>query len=210
MSALPIDWRFRLASRVYSMFSGSNWAVPTAYAIGAGDNQLEAAFLALAYLFSIDTITDDATDPGYGIGRGVQLDRIGSLVGQPRGAASDTVYRPILRARIVANKSSGGPDTAIGVFLAMFSGAGAPLVVPGWIAQFTLRLVGVVMDPLLVSAALGLLAASTQAGVRSVLEWTTTDPAHVLAWDALGASQGWGDVNNPSVGGLLGGAAAAT
>jgi hypothetical protein len=204
------DWRYRLARRVYVQFQSSNWCIPLAYAIGNGANELQASALALASLFSIETITEDATSPAYGVGRGVQLDRIGRLVGQPRGASTDDVYRYLLRARIVVNRSTGGPDTAIAVFVAMFNGAGTPLIIPGWIAAFTLRLVGVVLDPLAVGAAVSLLGAATQAGVYSVLEWTTTDAAYTFAFDALGANQGFSNFNDPSTGGLLGGSASAT
>ncbi len=204
------DWPARLRAKVYTFFYGGNWAVPTANAIGAGANQVEAAFQAVLSLWSIDTITDDPTSPAYGVGRGVQLDRIGSLVGEQRGSATDDIYRYLLRAKITANKSSGTPVPMIATFLAMFGGAGAPLLIPGWIAEVTLRLVGVVTPPLLVAPAVQLLGFVTQGGTRSVLEWTTVAPEMTFTYDALGANQGWGNENDPSVGGRLGGSQEAT
>ncbi len=208
---LPSDWPARLRALVYQQFKLSNWAIPTANAIAAGRGELQALFLAMLSLWSIDPITDgtDIDQPGHGVGRGVQLDRIGRLVGQSRGAATDDEYRPILRARIRANKSNGSPDSVINVFLAMFAGAGAPLYTPGWIAQYTLRLVGVIMDPLVVTAALGLLRAATQGGTRAVLEWSTVADAAAFTWGGT-AQQGWGDTTNMAAGGALSGAAAAT
>lgn len=40
-------------------------------------------------------------------GVGAQLDQTGTVVGQPRGANDDIVYRAFLRARILVNRSSG-------------------------------------------------------------------------------------------------------
>jgi hypothetical protein len=208
----PEDWPARLRALVYEQYKLSNWAIPLADAIAKQRGQLAGLNLAFLFLWSIDTITDDTASPAYGIGRGVQLDRIGKLVGQQRGAATDAEYRPILRARVLANRSNGAADVAMRVFLAMFAGDGAPLYTPGWVAQYTLRLVGVLMDPLIVPAAMGLLAAATQGGNRAVLEWTTVEPDEVLtcndvvAFGALGVGQAIGDADNPTRGGRMGGA----
>ena len=209
-TAISDYWAARLRALVYTQYAQSNWAIPLANAIGQQRGSLALLESALLLLWSIDTVVDDtqSDSPFYGVGRGVQLDRIGKLIGQPRGAASDNEYRPILRARIRANKSNGASDDVIGVFLAMFNGEGEPLLTPGWIAQYTLRLVGVIMDPLIVTAAVGLLRSATQAGTRAVLEWTVTAPASCFVWCNLPGTTlpGWGDLNNLSVGGALAGA----
>lgn len=202
------EWQQRLSKLLYTEFAQTVWAKLVVQTVGSGRAALADLFVAFLALWSIDPITDDPNSPYYGVGRGVQLDRIGKILGQLRGAATDEEYRPILRARVLANKSSGGPDEIINVFIAMFSGEGAPLFVPGWVAQFTLRLNGVVMDPLVAPAALGLLASATLGGVRAVLEWTTTDSNHTLICNALGSTQGWGNLSNLSEGGWLGSAAA--
>jgi hypothetical protein len=177
----------RLRALVYAQFVASNWAVPTANAIGAMLGSFQAVAQAVALLWRIDPVIDesDITHPLWGVGRGVQLDRIGRLLNQGRGAASDEEYRPILRARVRANKSNGSGADVIEVFLAMFAGAGAPTITPGWVAAFTIRLVGVIMDPLVVPAALGLLRAAALAGVRAVLEWTTVADSGRLSCDDL-------------------------
>ena len=203
------DWPARCASRIYAQYVGTTLPTVVASSVGAKANNLELAYEAIRSLWSIDPVTDDLASPSYGVGRGVQLDRIGVLVGEPRGAADDATYRPILRAKIVVNKSNGGPVSIIDVFLAMFSGSGAPLLTPGWIAQFTLRLVGVLMPPLVLPAALQLLGAATQGGTRAVLEYTSSAPALVFTFNSRTAGQGWGDTGNGLVGGLMGGAAEA-
>lgn len=203
------EWPARMRALVYEQFKNSNWAIPLANAIGVHRGQLQLVFEAVMLLWSIDPVTadDDFGNPAYGVGRGVQLDRIGKLVNQARGGASDAEYRPILRARIRANKSNGTPDDVINVFLAMFAGEGSPEFTPGWVAQFTLRLVGVIMDPLVVTAAVGLLTSSTQAGTRAVLEWSTVDDSEMLICDSTVAGQSVGDADDPTVGGALAGAA---
>lgn len=210
MSALvPIDWQRQLRSRIFAMFARTAWAPGIANAIGAESNIVDAAILAVAYMFSIDPITDDPASPAYGIGRGVQLDRIGRVVGQARGASNDDVYRLLLRARILANHSYGGPNQVIGVFIAAYNGVGTPLLIPGWIKAFTLRLVGVEVDPLAVAALTQLLGRCTEAGTYSVLEFSTVDSDHTFTWGGLGAHQTWGDITfGRDVGGMLGGARA--
>jgi hypothetical protein len=201
------EWQQRLSKLLYTQFAQTVWAKLVVSTVSRGRAALADLFIAFIALWSIDTITDDSTSAYYGVGRGVQLDRIGKLVGQPRGAATDSEYRPILRARILTNKSDGSSDVIINIFLAMFADAGTPLIIPGWVAQYTLRLVGVIMDPLVAPAAVGLLNSATQGGTRAVLEWTTTDPSHTLIYDATGATQGWGDLSNLNVGGWSGDAA---
>lgn len=213
---MSIDWQARLRALVFQQFAVSNWAIPIANELGAQRQGLQGILDAVSLLWSIDPVVPDSatTDPAYGVGRGVHLDRIGKLVGQPRGAAPDAEYRPLLRARVLANKSRGTASDVIGVFVAMFAGEGHPLIIPGWIAQYTIRLVGVVMDPLIVPAAVGLLNAATQAGTRAVLEWTTVPPSQQLTWNDLTPTApntpcptGWGDVTSPTTGGRWGGAA---
>ncbi len=41
---------------------------------------------------------------------GVQLDGLGAIVGQPRGALGDDDYRAVIRAKIKANNSDGAPE----------------------------------------------------------------------------------------------------
>jgi hypothetical protein len=190
----------QLRSRVYQQFKASNWAIPLANAIGSGLGQIEGATIALLAVLSIETITDEAGSPWYGVGRGIQLDRIGSIIGIARGSVSDAEYRPILRAKVAADRAKGGPVDVIKVF-DLLSGTTGTQIIAGWEAAFAARLAGP-LDPLLVQAAQSLLRACTQAGAYSVLEYTTSSaPA---SYDVAG--QGWTDVSQPATGAPMGGA----
>jgi hypothetical protein len=162
------DWQARLRGRVFAQFAQSNWCVPLADLIGAGANELELAFAAVLLLWSIDTVTNDATSPLYGVGRGVQLDRIGRLVGQPRAGVDDDHYRFYLRAKIRANRSDGTPDVIIGVFQAMLGATELPVYYPGGNASFFLRLTTPITDAV-AEIALYFLGISEMGGVRGLL-----------------------------------------
>lgn len=162
------DWQERLRGRVYQQFKESNWAYPLADAIGAGSDSLELAFTAMLFLFSIDTITEDATSPLYGVGRGVQLDRIGRLVGQPRSGTDDEHYRYYLRARIRANKSSGTPEEIIAVFQAMLGATELPWYTPGGNASLSLRIVTPITDEV-AEIARYFLGLAVMGGVKAIL-----------------------------------------
>lgn len=73
-----------------------------------------------AYLEQIQDI-EDALQPFYdrlniNTQSGAQLDRIGEIVGQPRGAQDDDVYRQLLYIKIVRNQSEGTPEELIQIF----------------------------------------------------------------------------------------------
>lgn len=53
---------------------------------------------------------------------GVQLDRVGAIIGQPRWSREDGDYRNLLNARILANNSKGTPEDLISVLLKLFDG----------------------------------------------------------------------------------------
>ena len=163
------DWPARLRAKIYTQFAQSNWAVPTANAIGAGAQSLQNLLVAMLSLWSIDPITNDPTSPAYGVGRGVQLDRIGRLVGQPRSGADDDHYRYYLRAKIRANKSNGSPDDLIAVFKAMLGATELPFYQPGNNASFILQL-STPMTGAVAAIALYFLRIAKQAGVRALLE----------------------------------------
>jgi len=166
---IPADWRLRLADRIYQQFKGTLWAPNLADMLGTSANQLQAAAVAMLSLWSIDTITDDATSPAYGIGRGAQLDRIGRLVGQARAGADDDHFRYYLRARIAANRSRGTVDDLIRVFQAMLGATELPLYVPGGNASMVVRLSTPITDAV-AEIARQFLHVAKLAGVRALLE----------------------------------------
>ncbi len=56
---------------------------------------------------------------------GVQLDGIGSIVGEDRLGRSDAEYRAAIRIRITLNVSSGEPETVISLFKSLTNPTGA-------------------------------------------------------------------------------------
>jgi hypothetical protein len=172
------DWAARLRKKIYTQFYDSNFAVPLADIIGSQRGTLELLFAAVIVLWSIDTVTDDVDDPAYGVGRGVQLDRIGRLVGQARGSASDDLYRLYLRARIRVNQSNGSPENIYSVFYAFLGSttAGELLYTPGYTAagdgekSFSFQ----IKPPITAdeaTVALSLIGSAKDAGARAILEW---------------------------------------
>lgn len=55
------------------------------------------------------------------IATGVELDRIGRVIGQLRHGKTDVNYRPLLHARILVNNSDGGRETLIAIFNAIIA-----------------------------------------------------------------------------------------
>ena len=186
----------RALSRLAVQFRGLPNTEAIARIIGKQFQPIADAFADLYWKRSIDT------------GEGAQLDRIGRIVGEPRGGVDDETYRLYLRAKIRANKSSGGPDQIIAVFQAMFPASpGAPLFIwGGGPASFTLRLEGLVLDPPAAAAAVFFLRFAELAGVRGVLEWRTAADDATFIFDGT-PKQGFGDATDPTVGGRLSGAA---
>lgn len=204
------DWQRRLRGRLAMQYRGTNHD-GLADAIGRQAQAIENAAQALLRIYYIDPVTDDVTSHLYGVGRGVQLNRIGAIVGQERGGVSDAVYRLYLRARIAANRSSGTPENLFAVYQAMFAGAAELVYVYGHNAAYVLRIDAPVLDGDEVAVALIFLGVAQAAGARGILEWTTADEDHSFAFDDandLGSTPGLGYSDNANIdlGGCLAGA----
>lgn len=169
MATLDTDWVARLRSRIYTEFLPTNFPLPFSVALGTNANAFQACVAALAYVWSIDPITNDATSPAYGVGRGVQLDRIGLLLNQPRAGSDDPTYRLYLRAKIRIDKSDGSVNDLIAVFMAAFPGV-LPLYQPGGNASFVMVLPDVVLTDQQAAIALSFLLTAKMAGVRALLQ----------------------------------------
>lgn len=115
---------------------------------------------------------------------GVQLDAIGTIVGQPRNGRSDEVYRAFIRARIATNKSNGTIENVLNVTTLVLDDEDVTLNLhnsgPGWLllkledAPVTLEL-----TLLLVVYFLRRVVA---AGVRINVEASAADPADWFTW----------------------------
>lgn len=204
-----IDWTARARSRLYQQFRDKPKLLAVVDAYAAQLQALEDTGQALSLILSIDPITDDPESPLYGIGRGAQLQRVGRIVGQHYTGEAEDLYRLRLRARIRANKSSGTPEELYAVYQALMAGAGHAQIEPSPPAGLVFHANDALTDP---EAALLLtfLVDAKVAGVRLWLEWQTTDAAHAFAFasdDYPGL--GFGDDADPTVGGMLSGAAEA-
>jgi hypothetical protein len=121
---------------------------------------------------------------------GVQLDRIGEWVGQPRWDRNDADYRDLLGARVLVNSSDGTIEDIIAALVAM--GATSVLYRYQDTARYSLGLtvVGVL------SAADGdayrqLLDTASPSGVAYLLRITDSVPSPAFQLDTPGS--GWGD-----------------
>ena len=77
---------------------------------------------------------------------GVQLDRIGVLVGQPRWGRLDGPYRKLIRARIGANVSKGTPEDIIAILLKLLTAPARVIYFQDGIAKAWIR-TETVVDP---------------------------------------------------------------
>lgn len=139
---------------------------------------------------------------------GVHLSGLGKLVGRPRvGVSDDEIYRRMVRAQILTNKSNGRIDEVIAIaeLLVYEPDAEYELDNQGN-AAYVLRVTGIVLDWDIAELVTQFLAKATKGGVRVVVEWwTQLEPElfRFAPFTGVSASKGFGDVSNPAVGGHL-------
>ncbi len=148
---------------------------------------------------------------------GVQLDKLGKIVGERRLGRDDETYRRLIRARISTNNSDGLVEDLIQVAGAVLNDPTAtPEVVTEGIAAAVLRVQGVVIDNDTANVLIDLLSEAIVAGVRMILEYSITDDGHtgtdhLFTFDE-GTSEptdldrGLGDYLDTAMGGHLDGA----
>jgi len=201
-----IDWITRARSRLYEQFRDKPKLLAVVDAYAAQLQALDDAGQALTMILSIDPITDDTESPLYGVGRGVQLQRIGRIVGQPYTGEPDDLYRLRLRARIKVNKSSGTPEELYAVYQALEAGAGHARIEPAPPAGLVFH-ANDPYNPAEAALLLGFLSDARDAGVRLWLEWQAVPDANAFAFASADyAGDGFGTTADPTVGGALGGA----
>ena len=199
------DWLSRLRGRIAEQFKTLPNLDALVVAYAAQIQALEESGQALSMLGSIDPLTSDVNSPLYGIGRGVQLDVIGVLVGQKRLSADDATYRLYLRARIRANESSGVAEDLYGIFVALFAGAGRARAVSMQVATLVFQIFSPTMDGPTEAVVIAFLRDAHIAGVRVILEWQPVDDSLAFSFYS-GPGLGFGDATNPTPGGQLVGA----
>lgn len=115
---------------------------------------------------------------------GIQLDRIGAIVGEDRNGLDDDAYKIRINARIAINRASGTADEILNVFNVIWPGA--YVLQEYQPAAFTLDCATAVTEPAAMSA---VLQAMKAAGVRTFFIYTTD--ADMFAYDD--ASEGYDD-----------------
>lgn len=169
------DWVARLRTRLYTQFREKPkiWQIVST-TLAPQFQELEDAFQQLTTLRSIE------------LSEGAQLDVLGRIVGQVRGAApTDADYRMMLRARILANRSNGTVPELLAVLRAALDQAGQRVLEVDPVLAFQIAIVGLALNPggtpgddgWKVTALLDLLGDARAGGVRGVLEWQPEEDA---------------------------------
>lgn len=115
---------------------------------------------------------------------GVQLDTIGSIVGQDRGGLSDADYRRYIRARVAANKSRGVQEDLLTVaFLVVYDGTVTYTLKNEGTATARLTIGGGAITDSVAAILYEFVSAAVAAGVRIVVEWSTYTPASTFTLD---------------------------
>lgn len=146
--------------------------------------ELEDALWSLLTAFDLDA---DST-------AGAQLDLIGKIVGERRGALTDVQYRPALRARILTNSSNGRIEDLIGIIKALVPSAtlGDIHIVEHYPAALTIELYDDFTGALPETIA-RMLRQAKPAGVR--LNFVPVNTGETLIWRSPAGSDavnGWG------------------
>jgi hypothetical protein len=171
------DWAERIRSRIYEQFKDSaSWEKWVVF-LGDMMQDLEDAAQSLFGLLDIDN------------GEGAQLDVIGRIVGQPRVIATDAGYRLLLRARILANKSTGGPEEIYKVFRAGYGQTIGLIITTEQVKTIVLRVLGQ-LTSLQASFGPEFLRVSKEAGARGLFMWQESTDAETFVTEG-GDGQGF-------------------
>lgn len=160
------DWSARLRTRLYTQFRDkATWTKWTDLVLGPQFQDLEDSAQTLLTFFDIDN------------SEGAQLDLIGRYVGQSRLGTGDPTYRLYLKARILADRSTGTPEELYAV-LRMLFGAGM-IYLPGIVKQFALRVTSAITAAQAV-VGLAFLSISKEGGARGIFEWQESADAEMF------------------------------
>jgi hypothetical protein len=171
------DWAARLRGRLYAQFrDDASWQQWCDEVLGPQFQDLEDSAQSLLKLYDIDA------------SEGELLDLIGRVVGQRRLGTLDPVYRLYLKARVLANRSTGTPENIYDVLRALYGAATArPMYIGGWNKQFAVRVRAVIeREAALVGA--DLLRSAKESGARGILEWQESADADLYYLDSAHAT----------------------
>ncbi len=116
---------------------------------------------------------------------GINLDVFGRIVGQPRGGLLDDDYRRLIRARIVANRSSGEIESLLAVAALVLNDDDAYLHIK-YVSNATLvlRVEDVIVSADVAGLMMRMLRDAVAAGVRLILEWGESSPSMMFRYDS--------------------------
>lgn len=135
---------------------------------------------------------------------GVQLDRLGELVGEQRKGLDDEMYRVRIAARILVNRSSGSIAQLVAIFSVLEPDATVQLV-EEFPAAFDLKVNGVAISEAFAAAYLDILNEAKKAGVGTRLEFSTATTGSGFCF-AGGTGKGFPDASlTPGSGGMFAG-----
>jgi hypothetical protein len=155
------------------------------------------------------TLFDVVSQTAIDTATGAWLDRLGAIVGEGRGGASDVDFRGFIRARVRANRSEGLVEDVLEVLKAWNGGTLPSHVFTDYPpAAFELRITSTVT---VVDRLLRLLKATRAAGIGQMLVYQTVADSAAFTFSSTSALQasstlGFGDSTNPATGGQFIGA----
>jgi hypothetical protein len=141
---------------------------------------------------------------------GLQLDNLGDIVGETRQGRDDTVYRPWIRARILANRSSGKQQELLKILRVIIGDAPGVTYTPDPPANFEIAISGMSHAGDLARTLRVILNEARAAGVGMRLRYTDDEAtAFKFAPDAtpdtIDTVHGFGDSTTPTTGGHFAG-----
>lgn len=166
------DWRKRLRGRLFTQFRNKTTWEGWVQLLGRQAQDLEDAAQSLLTLWDIDN------------SHGVNLDRIGRAIGQKRLGVDDATYRLYLRARVLANKSTGTPEDLFSLMRALFGSSAAPRYWSGYVKAFAINISGAILTRTQALVALSFLRDAKEAGAGGILEWAESADADLMHFDA--------------------------
>lgn len=175
------SWADRLRTRLFTEFRNkTTWNAWIDSVLAPQFDALESSAQSLFSALDIDNSS------------GTELDVIGRVVGQTRLAADDPTYRLYLRARIVANQSSGTPENIYSVFAALYGIAARFIATTAQMGDkaFTLTVL-TVLTRTQALVGVGFLTDSKEGGARGVLEWQENPSSALFTFDSTNAAQGF-------------------
>lgn len=142
---------------------------------------------------------------------GVQLDGLGDIVGEPRAARTDTVYRRFIRVRILVNLSNGLAEELYAIGLLALAGSPSPIlkIWEHFPKAMTMELLtSIYAADVTAEQMMGLFRQAKDGGTKLRFVFATSAAASGFIWgdSSLGlvadTARGWGSYGSALLGGF--------